>query len=86
MIGGVTALASIAGAAVAFLWQALTWLQTSAWVKLSVVAALRWLDAPWARLARDWPEVYALLDAFPLSLALVGLAVLGVVVMKWGSD
>jgi hypothetical protein len=37
-------------------------------------------------LAHGWPEAYALLDAIPLSLALLGLAVLGVVVMKWGSD
>ena len=87
LIGGVTALASIAGAAVAFLWQGITWLQSSAWPKLGVATALRWLDArSWARLAHTWPEAYALLDAIPLSLALVGLAVLGVVVMKWGSD
>lgn len=87
LLGGVTALFSIAGAAVAFLWQALNWLQASAWPKLSVATALRWLDArSWARLARGWPELYALLDAIPLSLALAGLAVLGVVVAKWKSD
>jgi hypothetical protein len=87
LIGGLTALASIAGAAVTFLWQGITWLQSSAWPKLSVATALRWLDAQsWARLAHGWPEGYALLDAIPLSLALLGLAVLGYVLAKWGSD
>jgi hypothetical protein len=87
MIGGVTALASIAGAAVAFLWQGINWLQSSAWPKLSVATALRWLDArSWARLAHTWPEAYTLLDSIPLSLALVGLAFLGWVLATWGSD
>jgi hypothetical protein len=87
LIGGLTALASIAGAAVTFLWQGITWLQSSVWPKLSVATALRWLDArSWARLAHGWPEGYALLDAIPLSIALAGLAVLGYVLMKWGSD
>ena len=87
LIGGVTALAGIAGAAVTFLWQGINWLQSSAWPKLSVATALRWLDArSWARLAHGWPEAYALLDVIPLSIALVGLAVLGFVVAKWGSD
>ncbi|MGH6885570.1 MAG: hypothetical protein ACREGK_05800 [Geminicoccales bacterium] len=87
LIGGVTALASIAGAAVAFLWQGITWLQSSAWPKLSVATALRWLDGrSWARLAHGWPEGYALLEAIPLSLALLGLAAIGYVVAKWGSD
>jgi len=86
MIGGVTALASIAGAAIAFLWQALMWLQASAWPKLSVMTALKWLNVPWVKLARHWPEAYTLLDAIPLALALVGLAVLGWVLAKWGSD
>lgn len=87
LIGGVAALASISGAAVTFLWQGITWLQSSAWPKLSLATALRWLDARlWARLARGWPEGYALLDAIPLSIGLLGLAVLGFVVMKWGSD
>ena len=87
LIGGVTALASIAGAAVAFLWQGITWLQSSAWPKLGVATALRWLDArSWARLAHTWPEGYTLLDSIPLSLGLVGLAVLGWVLAKWGSD
>jgi hypothetical protein len=87
LIGGLGALASIAGAAVTFLWQGITWLQSSTWTKLSLATALRWLDArSWVRLVRDWPEVYGLLDAIPLSLALLGLGVLGFVVMKWGSD
>jgi len=30
--------------------------------------------------------IRALLDAIPLSLALLGLAVLGYVLAKWGSD
>jgi hypothetical protein len=87
MLGGLTALASIAGAAVAFLWQGINWLQSSAWPKLSVATALRWLDArSWARLAHTWPDGHAMLDATPLSIALAGLAVLGYVVMKWGSN
>jgi len=87
LIGGVAALASLSGAAVTFLWQGIIFLQSSAWPKLSVATVLRWLDATmWARLARGWPEAYALLDKVPLSLALVGLAVLGYVVAKWGSD
>jgi hypothetical protein len=87
LIGGLAALASIAGAAVAFLWQGIVWLQSSGWPKLSVATALRWLDGrSWALLARDWPQVFAWLDAVPLSLALLGLAVLGYVVMKWGAD
>jgi len=85
LIGGLTALAGIAGAAIAFLWQGVNWLQSSAWPKLSVFSALQWLGAPWSRLARQWPEVYSLLDATPLTLALLGLAVLGYVVAKWGS-
>lgn len=85
--GGLVALASISGAAVAFLWQGIMWLQSETWPKLSVATALRWLDArSWARLAHSWPEGYALLDSIPLSLALLGLAALGFVVMKWGSN
>lgn len=87
LIAGIAALASIAGAAVTFLWQGIIWLQSSAWPKLSVATALRWLDArSWARLAHGWPEGHALLDAIPLSIGLLGLAVLAFVVMKWGSD
>lgn len=87
LIGGLTALAGIAGAAVTFLWQGIAWLQSSAWPKLSVATALRWLDGrSWVLLVRDWPEAYKLLDVIPLSLALVGLAVLAFVVAKWGSD
>jgi hypothetical protein len=87
LIFGTAALASLAGAAVAFLWQGITWLQSSAWPKLSVATAHRWLDGrSWALLARDWPEAYKTLDAIPLSLALLGLAVLGYVVAKWGSE
>lgn len=87
LIGGVVALAGIAGAAVAFLWQGIMYLQSSTWPKLSVATALRWLDGrSWVLLARDWPDVYALLDATPLSLALLGCAVFGYLVMKWGSD
>jgi hypothetical protein len=87
VIAGTVALASLAGAAVAFLWQGIVFLQSSSWPKLSVAAVLRWADATlWARLARGWPEGHALLDKAPLSLALVGLAVLGYVVAKWGSS
>jgi hypothetical protein len=87
LIAGITALASIAGAAIAFLWQGITYLQSSAWPKLSVATALRWLDGrSWARLAHGWSEGHALLDATPLSIALVGLALLGYVVMKWGAE
>jgi hypothetical protein len=87
LIGGVAALASIAGAAVTFLWQGIMYLQSSAWPKLSVATALRWLDGrSWVLLVRDWPEGYRLLDSIPLSLALLGLAVIGYVVAKWGSD
>lgn len=87
LIGGLTALASIAGATVTFLWQGIMYLQSSAWPKLSLATALRWLDGrAWALLLRDWPEAYKTLDAVPLSLALLGLAVLGYVVAKWGSD
>jgi hypothetical protein len=87
LIFGTAALGSLAGAAVAFLWQGITWLQSSAWPKLSVATAHRWLDGrSWALLARDWPEAYKALDAIPLSLALLGLAVLGYGVVKWGSD
>ena len=86
LFAGIAALASLAGAAVTFLWQGITYLQSSAWPKLSLATALRWLDArSWARLAHTWPEGHALLDAIPLSIALVGLALLGYVVMKWGS-
>ena len=87
LIAGTAALASLAGAAVTFLWQGIIFLQSSTWPKLSVATSLRWVDATlWARLARGWPEAYALLDRVPLALALVGLAVLGYVVAKWGSD
>jgi len=87
LIGGLAALASIAGAAVTFLWQGITWLQSSAWPKLSLATVLRSLDGrSWVLLQRDWPEAYARLDAIPLSIALLGLAVIGYVVAKWGSD
>lgn len=87
LISGITALASLAGAAVAFLWQGIIWLQSSAWPSLSLATALRWLDArSWARLAHRWPEGYALFDAIPLSLALLALAALAYLVAKWGSD
>jgi hypothetical protein len=86
LIFGTVALASLAGAAVTFLWQGTHWLQSETWTKLSLATALRRLDGrSWVRLARDWPEVHAVLDAIPLSLALVGLAVLGWVLAKWGS-
>lgn len=87
LIFGTAALAGLAGAAVAFLWQGIMWLQSSSWPKLSLATAHRWLDGrSWALLARDWPEAYRTLDAIPLSLALLGLAALGYVVAKWGSD
>lgn len=87
LIAGTAALVSLAGAAVTFLWQGIVWLQSSTWTKLSVATALRWIDArSWVRLVRDWPEVYARLDAIPLSILLVGLAVVGYAVAKWGSD
>ena len=87
LISGIAALACLAGAAVAFLWQGINWLASSAWPKLSVATALGWLDArSWARLAHSWPEGFSLLDAIPLSVALLGLAVIGYVVAKWGSD
>jgi hypothetical protein len=87
LIGGVAALACLAGAAVTFLWQGIMYLQSSAWPKLSVATAIRWLDGrSWVRLVRDWPEAYARLDAIPLSIALLGLAVTGYVVAKWGSN
>ncbi len=87
LVAGIAALASLAGAAIAFLWQGIMYLQSSAWPKLSLATALGGLDArSWARLAHRWPEGYALLDAIPLSLALLGLAVVGFVVAKSGSD
>ena len=86
LIAGIAALASLAGAAVTFLWQGILYLQSSAWPKVSVTTALRWLDGrSWVVLQRDWPAAYRLLDAVPLSLAFVGLAILGYVVAKWGS-
>lgn len=87
LVAGTAALASLAGAAVTFLWQGIMYLQSSAWPKLSVATALRWLDGrSWVLLQRDWPEAYRTVDGIPLWLALLGLAVLGYVVMKWGSD
>ncbi len=87
LIAGIAALASLAGAAVTFLWQGIIYLQSSAWPKLSLASALRWVDArSWARLAHGSPETYSLLDAIPLSVAFVGLALLGYVVVKWGSE
>lgn len=86
LIAGIAALASLAGAAVTFLWQGINYLQSSAWPKLSLATALRWLDGrSWVLLQRDWPEAYRLLDAVPLSVALLGLALLGYGVAKWGS-
>ncbi|MDH4095206.1 MAG: hypothetical protein OEV81_10530 [Betaproteobacteria bacterium] len=87
LLAGTTALASLAGAAVTFLWQGITYLQSSSWPKLSVATALRWLDGrSWALLARDWPEAYRTLDGIPLSLALLGLAAVAYVVAKLGAD
>lgn len=87
LIGGLVALAGLAGAAIAFLWQAIHWLQSETWTRLSVATALRWVDGrSWARLAHQWPEGYAALDSIPLALALLGVAVLGYLAVKLGSD
>jgi hypothetical protein len=87
LIAGIAALASLACAAIVFLWQGINYFQSSAWPKLSLATALRWLDGrSWVLLQRDWPGGYRLLDATPLSLALLGLAVLGYGIMKWGSN
>ena len=59
LVAGTAALASLAGAAVTFLWQGITYLQSSSWPKLSLAMALRWLDGrSWVLLQRDWPEAY----------------------------
>jgi len=87
LVAGLAALAGLAGAAVAFLWQGIRWLQFETWTHLSLATALRWVDGrAWAHLAARWPDVYSVLDAIPLSLALLALAVLGFVVAKWGSN
>jgi hypothetical protein len=87
LIFGIAALASLAGAAVTFLWQGINYLQSSAWPKLSLATALRWLDGrSWVLLQRDWPGGYTLLEATPLSVALLALAILGYGIMKWGSN
>ncbi|MGH8707603.1 MAG: hypothetical protein ACREVD_06040 [Burkholderiales bacterium] len=87
LIVGTAALACLAGAAVTFLWQGIMYLQSSAWPKLSLATAHRWLDGrSWALLQRDLPQAYKLIDAIPLSLALLGLAAICYVVAKWGSD
>jgi hypothetical protein len=87
LVAGIAALASLAGAAIVFLWQGITYLQSSAWPKLSLATALRWLDGrAWVRLVRDWPDAYRLLDAIPLAIALLVLAILGYVIAKWGDD
>lgn len=87
LIFGTAALASLAGAAVTFLWQGIIYLQSSSWPSLSLATALRWLDGrSWALLLRDWPQAFRLLDTIPLSIALLVLAALGYVVAKWGSD
>lgn len=87
LIAGSAALASLAGAAVTFLWQGIHWLQYETWTRLSVATALRWAHArAWARLAHTWPDGYAFLDSIPLSLALLGLAVFGYLVVKLGAD
>jgi hypothetical protein len=87
LVFGTAALASLAGAAVTFLWQGIMYLQNSAWPKLSLATLHRHLDGrSWALLQRDWPEAYRLLDAVPLSLALVGLAVICWLIAKVGSD
>jgi hypothetical protein len=87
LLFGTLALASLAGAAVTFLWQGILYLQNSAWPKLSLATAHRWLDGrSWALLQRDLPAAYRFIDAIPLSLALLGLAVLGYVIAKFGSN
>ena len=87
LIFGTATLASLAGAAVTFLWQGIMYLQNSAWPKLSLATLHRHVDGrSWALLQRDWPEAYRLLDAVPMSLALVGLAVLFWLAAKLGSD
>lgn len=87
LLFGTLALASLAGAAVTFLWQGILYLQNSAWPKLSLATAHRWLDGrSWSLLQRDFPQAYRFIDGIPLSLALLGLAVLGYVIAKFGSN
>ena len=86
LIAGIAALGCLAGAAVVFLWQGINYLQSSAWPKLSLATGLRWLDGrSWVLLQRDWPGAYQLLDATPLSVALLAFAILGYVIATWGS-
>jgi hypothetical protein len=87
LVFGTAALASLAGAAVTFIWQGVTYLQSSAWPKQTLATALRSLDGrTWALMQRDWAGAYRLMDAVPLSLGLVGLAVLFWLVAKLRSD
>jgi hypothetical protein len=87
LVAGLAALAGLAGAAITLLWQGIRWLQYETWTHLSLATALRWIDGrAWAHLAARWPDVYSVLDAIPLSLALLAVAVLGFVVVKWGSN
>ncbi|HEX5093648.1 MAG TPA: hypothetical protein VFV84_13260 [Burkholderiales bacterium] len=86
LLAGLVALAALAGAAVTFLWQGIQWLQNEHWTALSVATALRWLDArAWKSLVRVAPEAYAVLNAVPLSLALLGLGVVAFAIARWGA-
>jgi hypothetical protein len=68
------------GALGLFGWQTYTWLRTSAWISISVVKALTWLNIPWATSPKDWLGLHQLLDLTPLAIALLVLGVIGLLI------
>lgn len=67
-------LLSLGAALCVFGWQGLTWLTTSTWKPVTVVAALNWMHVRWAVSPTIWPEFHQLLAHTPLGLALLGVA------------
>ena len=67
-------LVSLAAALLVFGWQGLTWLMTSTWKPVTVLAALSWMHVRWAVSPTALPELHQFLAHMPLALALLGVA------------
>lgn len=69
--GVVVASACIIGGIGTLGYQAYTYLRLGEWHGLSIINALRWAKLDWAYLPQEWLGLHRILDAIPLSMALI---------------